>query len=801
MKVKTISVSLFVFTLLFVSNLRMNAENRLLELWYQQPADEWMKSLPIGNGRLGAMIFGGVNEETIALNESTMWSGEYDENQQKPFGKERLTALRQLFFDGKLGEGNQKAREGLQGNFSSFGTHLPIGDLKLRFFYPEGEVTNYRHSLNLETATSEVTYRVGNVTYTREAFATNPDDVLVIRINSDKKQMIHTKLSLKLLREADIYTENGLLSFEGKVSFPKQGRGGVAFVGRISITTNGRMDKQDNSLVIQDADEVIIRVDVRTNYKNEAYRELCRQTIEKAKAQSFKTLKKRHIKDYAPYFQRVALTLGDNRFADLPTDQRWQQRKEGVDDPGLDALFFQYGRYLLIASSRENSPLPVALQGFFNDNLACHMGWTNDYHLDINTQQNYWISNIGNLPECNLPLFRYIEDLSVHGAKTAEVVYGCKGWTAHTLANPWGCTAPSTNIGWGLFPTASSWIASHLWTQYEYTLDKKYLGEVAYPLLKGNAAFLLDYMTVDPKTGYLVTGPSISPENNFIYQGEYLCASMMPTCDRVLAHEIFQACIQACTLLGIDTSFRDSLVTALAKLPPIRLRVNGAVCEWYEDYEEGSPNHRHTTHLLALYPYAQISLEKTPELAAGARKTISDRLSAPGWEDVEWSRASMICFYARLKDPVEAYKSITILENSFLRENLLSISPAGIAGAPYDIFIFDGNAAGAAGIGEMLIQHHEGYIEFLPCLPEQWNNGSYRGLCVKGGAEVAASWQDGKVLTATVKAAIDNEFRIKIPEGKEDNIRLNGKRFDRKDQSEKGFVTVKMKKGDWVEFK
>ena len=317
--------------------------------------------------------------------------------------------------------------------------------------------------------------------------------------------------------------------------------------------------------------------------------------------------------------------------------------------------------------------LPVALQGFFNDNLACHMGWTNDYHLDINTEQNYWIANVGNLAECHLPLFDYIKDLSIHGAKTAKDLYGCKGWTAHTTANPWGYTAVSGSILWGLFPTASSWLASHLWTQYDYTQDKDFLKNTAYPLLKSNAEFLLDYMVIDPRNNYLVTGPSISPENSFRHQGQEFCASMMPTCDRVLAYEIFSACLQSTEILNVDASFADSLRTAISQLPPFRISTNGGVQEWFEDYEEAHPNHRHTTHLLSLYPYSQITLDKTPELAQAAAKTIEKRLAAKDWEDTEWSRANMICFYARLKDSEKAYSSVKQLLGKLSRENMLSL--------------------------------------------------------------------------------------------------------------------------------
>lgn len=774
-------------------------EDKSFELWYQQPAYEWMKSLPVGNGRLGAMVFGGIEEETISLNESSIWSGEYDEHQEQPFGRERLNELRKLFLGGNLSEGNRIASEFLTGSSRSFGTHLPIGDLKLKFVYPEGEFSNYRRSLNLNTAISTTDFTVGNAEFKREVFSTNPDDVLVMRITSNKSKSITVDLSLDLLREADITTDNNEIIFGGKVSFPQQGKGGVNFEGCIYVLPkNGTVKAGREGISVNEADELLIIIDVRTDYKNDDYRELRKETIGKARIKSFNILKDAHVSDHSNLFDRVSLTLGNGKQENLPTDKRWQNRKSGMDDPGLDALFFQYARYLLIASSRENSPLPVALQGFFNDNLACTMSWTNDYHLDINTQQNYWISNVGNLAECNIPLFNYIKDLSTHGAKTAEVVYGCKGWTAHTTANVWGYTAPSGHIAWGLFPTGGSWLATHLWTQYEYTLDKDFLLKTAYPLLKGNAEFLLDYMIEDPKTGYLMTGPSISPENNFLYNGEHLSASMMPTCDRVLAYEIFTSCIQSAEILGIDKPFAETLKSALSKLPPIRLRENGGVREWFEDYEEGSPNHRHTTHLLALYPFSQITADETPLLAAGARKTIEDRLAAPGWEDVEWSRANMICFYARLKDPVAAYESVGILEGQFTRENLLSMSPAGIAGAPYDIFIFDGNTAGAAGIAEMLLQHHENYVELLPCLPQQWSKGSFSGLCARGGLEVSADWNNSVIKKASLMATADNSVTIKIPEDRKYKILLNGK------QPEENHLTgdllkIKMRKGDLIE--
>ena len=770
------------------------------ELWYAQPAKVWMESLPIGNGRLGAMTYGGIEEEKLALNESTMWSGQYNENQNKPFGREKMDQLRKLFFEGKLSEGNRIAGDNLHGNQTSFGTHLPIGDLKMQFIYPEGKVTDYRRSLSLDEAVSSVSFNSGGVNYKREYFATNPDNVLVLRLTADKQKSITMNMGLDLMRQADLSVENNQLVFTGKVDFPLHGPGGVCFEGRIAVLAdNGEVKMEQSGVSIKEADAVTLIVDVRTDYKSPDYKTLCADGVEKAAAKSYDELKQAHIKDYNTLYNRVSIHFGQDANRAMPTDVRWKQVKEGKTDTGLDALFFQYGRYLTIASSRENSPLPIALQGFFNDNKACNMGWTNDYHLDINTEQNYWAANVGNLVECNAPLFTYIKDLAHHGAKTAEVVYGCKGWTAHTTANVWGYTPASSTIIWGLFPMAGSWIASHLWIQYEFTQDKQYLAETAYPLLKGNAQFILDFLAKDPKSGYLMTGPSISPENWFrTAGGEEMVASMMPACDRELAYEILSNCVRASEILDTDREFADSLRTAIAQLPPIQLRANGAIREWFEDFEEAHPNHRHTSHLLALYPFSQITLEKTPELAEAARKTIENRLSAENWEDTEWSRANMICMYARLKDAQEAYKSVQLLQGKLSRENLMTVSPGGIAGAEGDIYSFDGNPAGTAGMAEMLIQNHEGYVEFLPCLPVEWKDGSFKGLCLKGGAEATAEWTNAVINKASLKATADQVLKVKIPQGKKYRVLLNGKEAIANPDA-KGLITVDMKRGDLLE--
>ncbi len=745
------------------TSVQTSEENRL---WYTGPAQEWMEALPIGNGRIGAMIYGGVTEERIALNEITLWSGSPDSNQEKVCGKEQLSAIRKLFFEGKLSEGNRMASEYLTGQPHTFGSHLPLGDLILRFNYPDTSYFDYYRDLDMEQGISSVSYQIGDTYYTREVFCSNPDQVLVIHLKSNKSQSLNFTTSGKWLRTVDIQSSAEGFTFQGNAFFHSPKEPGVQFAGKVKlITQDGTVTPQDSTITVEGSSEAWILIDIRTNYTGITPLISCEETLKKASSIPYSELKKRHMLDHSSLFNRVSFSLEESKeITELPTDLRWKRVKSGEEDAGLFALFAQYGRYLLIASSRENSPLPANLQGIWNDNLACSMSWNCDYHLDINTQQNYWIANVGNLAECNTPLFSFLESLEKWGSQTAHIVYGSPGWVAHTVVNPWGYTAPGEWPGWGLHPTGGLWLALQLWDHYTYTQDTIFLKEQGYPILKSSARFFLDYMIQDPKNGYLMTGPSTSPENAFQYHGETLSLSMMPTCDRVLVYELFSDCISASKILNHDTAFSDSLKKAIQQLPPLQIGKYGQIQEWIEDYEEAVPNHRHTSHLLALYPYNQISPVRTPELAQAAEKTIERRLSADAWEDVEWSRANMILYYTRLKKSEKAYFHLQGLLRELTRENLLTISPQGIGGAPWDIFVFDGNEAGAAGIFEMLVQSQEKYIELLPALPKSWNNGHIKGLCVRGGGVISLEWRDGKLQNVILKAKKNNLFHIKLPE-------------------------------------
>ena len=758
----------FSFLLYVLASIQLlHAQEPVLTLHYTAPATKWMEALPVGNGRLGGMVFGGIAVERFALDESTLWSGQPNPDQDNPFGRARLDSLRQLFFDGKIKEANDIAWNELNGNQTSFGTHLPAGEIIFRFpGIDESRVTDYRRELDLTTALATTTFRHRGVSYVRQLFASNPDEVLVYRFAADKRGRINFTTAFRVANDMPCTTsgESSSLSFTGQALFPMHGPGGVHFAGRIAVKTDGgKLSTTDSTLTVVGANEAVVIVDFRTDYHRPAFARQLNEEVEAAIARPFTALRERHIQDYAPLFARVDIALGDGASANLPTDQRRLAALYGTTDPAFDALYFQMGRYLTIASSRENSPLPIALQGFFNDNKACTMPWTNDYHLDINTQQNYWAANVGNLAECNAPLFRWIADLVEPGSKTAQTVYGCQGWTAHPTANVWGYTSASSCIAWGLHPTASSWIASHLWTNFEYTQDLDYLHRVAYPLLRGNAEFLLDYMTIDPRTGTLVTGPSISPENAFGFEGNQYSASLMPTCDRVFAWEILNATLQSARILDCDADLRARLEEALSRMPDFRIGRNGGIQEWAEDYDQPNPNHRHTSHLMGFWPYAQITLQHDPRLAAAVRRTFDLRLAADGWEDVEWSRANAIGVYARLADAEEAYRSVKMLEGFLSRGNLLTVSPGGIAGAGEDIYAFDGNTAGTAGIAEMLLQTQNGYLQLLPALPAAWSQGHFSGLCIRGGAEVACSWKDGRIIRATLTATAPGTFAIEVP--------------------------------------
>lgn len=739
---------------------------------YDHPAEKWMEALPIGNGRLSGMVYGGISRDRIALNEITMWSGQPDSTSSDLCGAERLAEMRSHFFNNDPEKGDSLGWKYLNGRMTTFGTHVPVGDLLIEMQHPGSDIYSYSRTLDLANAVAEVNYTAGDVAYTREYIASWPEQVMAVRLTSSKPGALTFTTGFDLLREAEVKAGGECISFVGKVDFPMHGPGGVNFKGVVKIVPEGGQIKTlGDRIKLEGADAATLYIDIRTDYNNPDYSAHCLRTVDAASGTGWEKCKADHNADHAALFGRMDINLGDSRNAHLSTDTRLRLAKEGVVDPGLDALFFQYGRYMLIASSRPNgTPLCANLQGVWNDNMACNMPWTCDYHLDINIQQNYWSANRTNLAECNEPLFRYLEFIAHHGKATARKMYGCNGWVAHTVCNAWGYTAPGWGVSWGMNVTGGAWLATHLWSHYLYTRDDDYLRETGYPVLKECARFFMDYMVEDPRNGTLVTGPSISPENGYVSnRGNHLSLSMMPAIDRQLVYDIYDACIQSSKILGIDKKFRAQLEKDIKRLPPISVGSDGSVCEWDRDQRRADPSHRHSSHLMGLFPLKQISPLKTPELAAASRRSLELQTSDPNWEDTEWSTANMLCMYARLRDGETAHGWLQNLFNRFTRENLMTVSPAGVAMAESDIFSFDATEASVAGMCEMLLQSHEGFIEFLPALPKAWSAGSVKGICAEGGISVDMAWTAGCMTAAVLHPSRDCEIRVK---GEENPLKL-----------------------------
>jgi len=737
------------------------------ELWFSRPATRWMEALPVGNGRIGAMIYGGSSIERIDLTESTVWSGAPSDHDVNPTALANLGPIRELMFAGKYVEGAALCEQHLLGRPSSFGTHLPMAALEMKF---DGDAAAqvYRRSLDLDEAVAHIDYTRNGCGVHREVFSSNPDDVLVVQQSADRPKSVSFTVSFAKLAIPGVVTLQGsdTLVLRGNAfeHLHSNGKQGVGFEARIRLqAVGGRVSAQGSTLRVDAADSATLHVAIATDFRGADPSARCSRILEQSGRKSFTQLRRAHIKDHQSLFRRVSMDLGSNPAAELkPTDERRKSVQAGEIDPGLSALFFQYGRYLTIAGSRVNSPLPLALQGIWNDGLASSMGWTDDFHLDINTQQNYWVAEVGNLSECQSPLFDFVEGLRIAGRSTARTMYGAPGWVAHVVTNPWGYTAPGWGLGWGMFPTGGVWLALQLWEHYRFTGDRQFLRERLYPVYKEAAEFFLAYMVEHPAHGWLVTGPGDSPENTFLTPDGKRCSeSMGPTCDRVLVFALLSACIETCTTLGIDQEFRTKAQTALDRLPPLQIGKHGQVQEWLEDFDEAEPGHRHTCHLIALYPEHQISPVTTPALAKAARVTIERRIHQPNWEDSEWSRANLVNYYARLLDGDAAHQHLVGLLSKAAEDSLLTYSRGGVAGAEGNIFSLDGNTAGAAGIAEMLLQSQAGEIHLLPALPSAWPHGSVRGLCARGGVEVSLSWTRGKLTSAALKSTRAGTHRVR----------------------------------------
>ena len=743
-------------------------ETEATTIFYKQPAQVWPDALPVGNGRLGAMVFGGTAKERLQLNEETVWMGERRDRDNPKAA--RTADVRALLMAGKVHEAEALAAEVMMGIPDRLPCYQTLGDLWLSFDGLADAAQDYRLELNLDDAVARTSFAADGARWTREVFSSAPRNVIVVRLECEQPMRLTVQMDRPVHSETQAVGTNRLvMTGAARPAKPtmdaavQERQVGVAFRAEVvAHAEDGEVRAAGDALRIEDARRVTLLVTAATEFRerdSEGMAAACARWLRGAESLSYAELKREHVHDYRSYARRVEIDLlkGPDSQRDVPTDVRMQRVKAGGEDVGLLQTYFQYGRYMLISSSRPGT-LPANLQGIWNESID--PPWGSKYTVNINAEMNYWLAEPGNLADLHPQLFDLLDSTRSQGAATAKKYYNARGFVVHHNTDIWGDSIPVDHVQAGVWAMGAAWMSLHLWEHYEFGQDRIFLRERAYPRLKEIAEFLLDYL-VEAKDGGLLSGPSQSPENKYrLPDGSTASLCMSPAMDTEIIRAVFDRVERGGELLGVDEALRREVRAAAKRLPPLKIGANGALQEWNEDYAETEPGHRHISHLFALYPEDQITLRGTPELASAARRVLERRLSHGGGS-TGWSRAWIVNCWARLEDGEAAYGSMMDMLRYSTRGNLFDVCGMK-ANSPFQI---DGNLGGSAGLMEMLLQSHGGVVRLLPALPKALETGSFRGLRARGGVEVDCAWRGGKAVRATLRAQADGKVRLAAPAG------------------------------------